>query len=214
MIIRPVTFGLVGILLLGAVGCKKEEFKPVVAAPAAAPTGSGQKIQAPPSGAAAPKVQGGDNPGKTNLEPEQGWVREESASNMRIAQFKLPRADGDTEDASFVIYYFGEGGGGDPQANIERWKGQMSNPGGGAAESKSYTLPSKQGEIMVLEATGTYAGGMMPGGGTSPTKENWTMIGAIVPTGEGNYFPKLTGPKKTVEKWKPSVETFLKKMNG
>ena len=50
-----------------------------------------------------------------------GWVEEERTSSMRLAQYKLPKAEGDTEDASLVLYYFGQGQGGSVTANIDRW---------------------------------------------------------------------------------------------
>jgi hypothetical protein len=36
-----------------------------------------------------------------------GWVSESPSSRMRGAQYTLPKADGDAEDASLVVYYFG-----------------------------------------------------------------------------------------------------------
>jgi len=32
-----------------------------------------------------------------------GWVEEERTSNMRVAEYRLPKAPGDTEDASLVL---------------------------------------------------------------------------------------------------------------
>ena len=49
---------------------------------------------------------------------------------MRVAQYKLPKAAGDSEDALLVVYYFGQGQGGSPQANIDRWIEQMKQPDG------------------------------------------------------------------------------------
>ena len=48
---------------------------------------------------------------------------------MRVAQYALPHAAGDTQDAELVVYYFG-GSGGTVEANIERWVGQMQQPDG------------------------------------------------------------------------------------
>ena len=58
-----------------------------------------------------------------------GWQKVATASSMRVAQYSLPRADGDAEDAELVLYYFGGGGGG-VDANIERWLGQVQQPDG------------------------------------------------------------------------------------
>jgi hypothetical protein len=46
-----------------------------------------------------------------------GWVAEERTSSMRVAQYRLPKVAGDTEDASLVLYYFGQGQGGSTAAN-------------------------------------------------------------------------------------------------
>src|SRR5450432_4574708 len=54
-----------------------------------------------------------------------GWVSEHPSSNMRVGQYSLPKAEGDSEDASMVLYYFGSAQGGSVQANIDRWIDQM-----------------------------------------------------------------------------------------
>jgi hypothetical protein len=55
----------------------------------------------------------------------EGWTTEQPRSSMRQAQFSLPRAAGDGEDAEAVIFFFGRGQGGSVTANLERWAGQM-----------------------------------------------------------------------------------------
>src|SRR5215203_342406 len=63
-----------------------------------------------------------------------GWIEEERTSSMRIAQYRLTPAEGDTEDGSVVLYYFGQGQGGSAAANIERWVGQMKQTDGRASK--------------------------------------------------------------------------------
>ena len=63
-----------------------------------------------------------------------GWQKIAITSSMRVADFSLPRADGDAEDAELVLYYFG-GGGGNLDANIARWVGQMQQPDGTASSA-------------------------------------------------------------------------------
>ena len=58
-----------------------------------------------------------------------GWRQSSSASAMRVAEFTLPRAPGDVEDAILIVYYFG-GQGGSVDANIQRWVGQIQQPDG------------------------------------------------------------------------------------
>ena len=47
------------------------------------------------------------------------WKEEKPSSNMRLTQFKLPKAEGDPEDAELIIFYF-QGGSGDAEANLKR----------------------------------------------------------------------------------------------
>ena len=58
---------------------------------------------------------------------------------MRAAQYKLPRVESDREDASLVLYYFGQGQGGSISDNVDRWIGQMEQPGGGSSKEKAKT---------------------------------------------------------------------------
>ena len=66
-----------------------------------------------------------------------GWIEEQRTSSMRVAQYKLPKAATDTEDASLVLYYFGPGQGGSTAANMERWIGQMKQEDGSASKDKA-----------------------------------------------------------------------------
>src|SRR5262245_10271326 len=45
------------------------------------------------------------------LTPQPGWIVEKPANTMRKAQYSLPRAEGDSEDASLIVHYFGGQGG-------------------------------------------------------------------------------------------------------
>ena len=56
-------------------------------------------------------------------------MTETPSSSMRVGQYKLPKSEGDKEDASLVLYYFGATQGGSPQANIDRWIGQIIHSG-------------------------------------------------------------------------------------
>src|SRR6478609_3594726 len=58
-----------------------------------------------------------------------GWQRAPGSSSMRVAEFTLPRAAGDTEDAQLIVYYFG-GSGGSVDANIKRWIAQIEQADG------------------------------------------------------------------------------------
>src|SRR5689334_20553523 len=95
-----------------------------------------------------------------------GWHSTPPASSMRIAQFTLPRAEGDAADAELVVYFFG-GSGGSVDANIERWTGQMQQPDGKPVASvKRDTVHANGLTITLIDVSGTYVAETMPGAAT------------------------------------------------
>lgn len=139
------------------------------------------------------------------------WVASPPGSSMRVAEFALPRAQGDGEDASLVIYFF-QGGGGSVQANLERWTSQMAQPDGRPSSrvAKTSALTANGLAITVLDVTGTYIEEMMPGAGGARNKPNFRLKAAVVETPGGPYFVKLTGPRKTVDRWDAGFAEFLR----
>ena len=75
--------------------------------------------------------------GELRFKAPDGWITEKTTSTMRVAQYKLPKADGDAEDASLVLYYFGAAQGGSTQANVERWINQIKQPDGSSSRQPS-----------------------------------------------------------------------------
>jgi hypothetical protein len=138
--------------------------------------------------------------GSLTYKTPEGWVVEKPTSTMRAAQYKLPKAEGDPEDASLVLYYFGQGQGGGTQANIDRWINQMKQPDGtqSAAKAKSETLTVNGLKVTTVDVLGTYSAEMTPGTGSISNNANYRMRGAVIETPKGSYFVKLVGPAKTV----------------
>jgi hypothetical protein len=118
---------------------------------------------------------------------------------MRLAEFTLPRAAGDAEEAQLVIYYFGGEGGG-VEANIQRWIAQMKQPDGrpSSAVAKRETREVNGLKVTLLDVTGTYVSDMTPGNPAHPDKPDFRLRTAVVETPKGPYFVKLVGPRKTV----------------
>ena len=140
-----------------------------------------------------------------------GWVEEERTSSMRVAQYKLPRAPGDTEDASLVLYYFGPGQGGSTAANIDRWIGQMKQEDGGAAKgAKDEHLEANGLKVTTVDLSGTYVAETAPGSGTFFNKPDYRMRAAVVETPNGNYYVKLVGPVKTMTQWNESFLSYIR----
>ncbi len=150
--------------------------------------------------------------GGLNFKAPEGWMTEKASSSMRVAQYKLPKAEGDKEDASLVLYYFGATQGGTAQANIDRWISQMQQPDGSDSKSKakSETMTVNGLKITTVDVTGTYTAEMAPGSGTFHNDENYRLRAAVVETPKGNYFVKLAGPAKTIARWDQSYMDYLK----
>jgi hypothetical protein len=124
---------------------------------------------------------------------------------MRAATYVVPAAAGDSEDGECAVFYFGQGQGGDVDANIKRWNGQFE---GGAAAPKPAQTTINGLKVTTIEHSGTYlAGGPMMKAATK--KPGYRMAGAIVEAPQGNVFFKLTGPAKTVQAAKPAFDKMM-----
>lgn len=150
--------------------------------------------------------------GELKYKAPEGWVVEKPTSSMRAAQYKLPKAEGDAEDASLVLYYFGQGQGGGTQANIDRWINQMQQPDGSASSSKakSDSLTVNGLKVTTVDVSGTYAAEMTPGSGSFSNNTNYRMRAAVIETPKGSYFVKLVGPTKTVGHWDEAFNSYIK----
>lgn len=140
----------------------------------------------------------------------QGWMKQPAASAMRVAEFQLPKADGDSEDAQLVLYYFG-GQGGSVDANLERWVGQIRQPDGKPSSSvaKKETRTINGLKVTLLDVSGTYVAETAPGAADHHNKPNFRLRAGVVETPSGPYFIKLTGPARTIAKWDRAFEQFV-----
>ncbi len=140
-----------------------------------------------------------------------GWIARTPASSMRVAEFTLPRASADAEDAELVLYFFG-GTGGSVEANLQRWIGQISQPDGRASRDLARTTTFKAGplDVTLLDVTGTYVAEVTPGAASRHNKPGFRMMAAVIQTPAGPYFVKTVGPAATVARWADAVLGFLK----
>jgi hypothetical protein len=140
------------------------------------------------------------------------WISRPPASSMRVADFTLPKVAADREDASLTIYFFGAGQGGNVQANINRWVGQMAQPDGtpSAQVAKTTTLTANGLKITLVDVSGTYIAEVTPGSTERFNKPGFRQRAAVIETPEGPYFIKLVGPVATVARWDESFLAFLK----
>ena len=136
------------------------------------------------------------------------WKKEEAGNAMRAYQFTIPKADGDKEDATLVIFHFGAGGGGGVQANVERWQKMFDPPTG-----KTETLKVGNVPVTVLDVKGTYLFKAQPFNPNAQVekKPDHRMIAAVFESKpNGPYFIRLVGPAKTIEANKAKFDEWLK----
>jgi hypothetical protein len=125
------------------------------------------------------------------------------ASGMRAANYKYGPVEGDSEAAEVTVFFFGGGQGGDIEANMRRWIGQMQGADGGSAEglAQRSTLTSDADLFEhFIELDGTFSkssGGPRSQAPKTPM-EGWRLVGAIIEAPQGNVFFKLVGPAATV----------------
>ena len=133
------------------------------------------------------------------------WKDRAPASSMRVAEFVVPRAAGDTEDADVIVYYFG-GGGGSVEANLQRWATQVQS-----STAPVRTTADVNGlKLTSLDVSGTYVAEMRPGSTEHFSKPGYRMRATVVETPKGPYFIKLTGPARTVDAAGPAFDQFLR----
>ena len=160
----------------------------------------------PESRPAAPAQSSGAS-GGLRLRAPEAWTSEQVSSNMRVSQYRLPHAEGDTEDASLVVYYFGQGQGGSVDANLERWAGQMGQTME-KAQKQSTTVNGLN--VTLLDVTGHYSADMTPGSAEKVDKPNSRLRAAVIETPNGPYFIKLIGSVKTIARWEQEFMSYVK----
>lgn len=130
------------------------------------------------------------------------WKEAPNPSSMRLATYKIPKAGSDAEDAEMSVSQAGGG----TTANLDRWVGQFDEAAQKTVKKSERTVSGFKTTVVELE--GTFAGGSMMGGPSSP-KPGFALIGAIVETPGMAHFFKLTGPAATVKGARAEVDALL-----
>jgi hypothetical protein len=180
----------------GVVACDK----PPEPAPSASPD---RAPAAAPASNAAVKEAAPAKPSEVVYEAPAGWQKVENPNPMRKATFKIPRAEGDSEDAEMSVSQAGGG----VDANIQRWVGQFERGKDDPVARKQVKVGDL--DVTTVELHGTFAGSGMPGAPAAGPKPNWALLGAIVETQGSLTFFKLTGPEKTIQSAKPAFDKFV-----
>lgn len=126
-----------------------------------------------------------------------------------LASYRLPRVEGDGEDATVRISHYPSMKGKD-DPNIDRWISQVRRPDGQPAkreDAKITTFELGAVRVTVVDVSGAIAMGMMGGGDVRP---DYRAINAIVDHPNGPHFVRASGPAKTIEKWAASIEDAIR----
>jgi hypothetical protein len=126
------------------------------------------------------------------------WTTKPVTSSMRAADFVLP---GKAGEAELIVYYFGSGGAGSIDDNVNRWLDQFQQPDGKSSrDAARIEKPKFAGQdATYVSVTGRYVSQGMPGGGGPVDKPDQALAAAIVSSPSGPYYFKLVGPKETVD---------------
>jgi gluconolactonase len=140
--------------------------------------------------------------GGLKLQVPETWKQAEPQSRLRLAEFQVPAAEGDTQPVELAVFSFGGGGGG-VQANIQRWIGQFNAEG---RKQQILIGKAEQGQYVFVDISGTYN---MPDGPpilqkTKPLPDA-RMLAVIIGTEKNVFYLKMTGTAKSVT---PQLENF------
>ena len=140
------------------------------------------------------------------------WKEEKPSSSMRLTQFRLPKADGDSADAELVVFYFRTDSG-TVEANLKRQADKFKPAEGkDKVETKVEKVKIGSVEATYQDLTGTMLIKKAPFDPKSETveKTNYRQLYVIYKTEKGDYYLQLFGPAKTVEKHKKDFDAVLK----
>ncbi|MEA2601223.1 MAG: hypothetical protein QOF89_2215 [Acidobacteriota bacterium] len=203
------------LLLLGACGDRNA---PAPDATAAAPAPAATAPSQPAGDSAAPvgpisshgdavadsQPAAGAPSGSIEFDMPKSWENQTPSSSMRLAQAAIPGPGG---PGDFAVFFFGPGGGGGVEANIDRWVGQMETTDKPAPE----TFESGGLKVTWVDVKGTLKPGQMGMSNTTTAVSNARLYGAVVEGPGGPWFFKATGPDATLA---PQRDAFVKMLKS
>jgi hypothetical protein len=133
------------------------------------------------------------------------WLQERPSNEFRLAQFRLPGPNG--ADATLVIF---RGIGGTAKQNVDRWKDQFPKKDGEPKVDANLRIGHM--DAVVLDVQGTFDEGSGMRNPQAPPPQphtDYRMIAIHLEGRQGPYHIKLTGPAKTVERYKKGFDDWL-----
>ena len=188
--------------------CAKEEEPPAASegAGTAASDGSGDATGATASdgtGAVGPitsrgpmaggPAAGGGEAVAIDFDLPAGWTSQTPDSGMRLAQAEIPGGAG---PGQLAVFYFGPGGGGSVEDNLQRWIDQIGPEGRSEPRRETFDLASGL-RVTWIEVSGTLQPSTT-GMGPAEAQSGARMMAAVVEGPGGPWFFKATGPDATL----------------
>jgi len=138
-----------------------------------------------------------------------GWIREDPTSDHRLIQYRLPGENKEFGDARIVVYYFGNTGTGEVDANIERWASQFRQPDGRPSIEVAQVEHHEAGGLVVhtIQVDGTYTARTATG--EHLNRPDRSLHASVLYTDVGPYYFKVVGPTETVRHWDASYDALL-----
>lgn len=145
--------------------------------------------------------------GMKSATPATWKEKELPKGSMRMAQFTVPKAAGDADDAEVAIFVF-PGGSGTVKANLERQLAKFQADG-----RKETVDKAKVGEIEATyqDVTGTFIKKPFPMAEKGTPVEGYRQLYVVFEgKDEKQYYVWLLGPGKTVDANKKAFDEWLK----
>lgn len=140
--------------------------------------------------------------GRIRLTAPSSWQRRQPRSQFTLAEFALPKAEGDEQDGRLTVSMAG----GSVAQNLQRWRGQFA----GQQKADAVKQLDIAGlNVSVVDLSGTFndqAGPFAP----AVERQGYRMLGAIVPVDDQLHFIKAYGPAKTMAQHEEAFDAFLK----
>jgi hypothetical protein len=163
--------------------------------------GSATRPGARPGGPHGGAPPAGAHSAELGWETPPIWPRADNPTPLRLATYRVPRADGDAEDGELSVAQAG----GSLDQNLARWAGQFDQK---LADVKREVRTVHGLKVTVVEIHGTYKAMAMPGAPPAVPRNGQALLGAITATSPPTFF-KLTGPEKTVLAARHDFDQFV-----
>jgi hypothetical protein len=162
---------------------------------------------ASPHGMPSPEALGPEvKLGPVTLTAPDSWVRSQPRSLIVLAEFSLPRAEGEPADGRLTVTEVG----GSVEANVDRWREQFE----GKPQQESVKEAEIAGvKVALVDLSGTYLDQHM-GLGPAEPHSGYRMLGAIFTVGGQQFVIKGYGPEKTLAEHSEEFQAFIRSMKS